>query len=935
MMQLISFFGFVLVVLACHTQENAGEPNGQCSLRFPPHRDGYCLRISSCPGAVLRSLCPQHASHMGCCILEHSPSPHDNVASNISLRMFTDIFNATIRSKMLFNYLPRSLHIAKVKSCHQQSAFLTQIAYDTNFLSTMEEVRKNIQTATKEHLKFIGRGAIHFSGKKFYEWLENELHLRIVDQPESLTFPSKAFLSASTAWANSYSLVQNGPLHHVTYNNLADGSEYGFLLLSYYLRGNLNGIDRLLDIWKKVNKALNCQCSVDHGPYCEINGHRGRCKHVKDCKGKQVESFDQCHGPAAVVQCSLDFTENIDIQLYVQQDFATGTKAIQSIIQILKRITANNNSGLTMSNFSKRDSYGKRFLTRQRKTNEELFKREVTLVIGDMQLTNKDLQALTERNAFNTVMLKHDMNSTKMIGNNLLLNYSFTIKESNLESGLIENVLEGPWSLESSSGVKFQLQKSEKIYLTVPVDDDDLTSMPMISIDRLRGDVRIDGVKKLAEISPDNKPHCYLTPNTKPGTVHYRSIMIKYISNNQTRSFKVIKTIELNSKVVVTAQGIKNDNLFTLEVSRFTKATEMSSKQEKTASLIAIISNLSIVVSCLMTILFLYAIINRRPCYKLCQKTICKYAAQLEPTPELGIEEQRHFPTTLHIEGSSRESNEHSHYVASPLCTCRSRHSINGRNEICERMDNIAKRSLIAFSYIRSFKVFCILLYNISVIIGNFTTASKPVVTMSLFMSRYSSTVLYIWFVVEIALGFGNDTPLLRLLRHNSNKKDLFYVLVWGIPVILSLFQFIPVVSSHGPKWLKIDALADLSCKGNLFLVTLFLWIRCIIKQIRDKDTCIAWLQTLAVLLLNLQFSLTWILNSFKADLRSNYWFDYCYVTAHFTLAVSIYVSTHYQTKEGIVKLKERRESDDIIRTEDRTPTIWRQNDNLADPAHV
>lgn len=55
--------------------------------------------------------------------------------------------------------------------------------------------------------------------------------------------------------------------------------------------------------------------------------------------------------------------------------------------------------------------------------------------------------------------------------------------------------------------------------------------------------------------------------------------MIKYISNNQTRSFKVIKTIELNSKVVVTAQGIKNDNLFTLEVSRFTKATEMSSKQ--------------------------------------------------------------------------------------------------------------------------------------------------------------------------------------------------------------------------------------------------------------------------------------------------------------------------------------------------------------------
>ena len=75
------------------------------------------------------------------------------------------------------------------------------------------------------------------------------------DQPESLAFPSKAFLSASTAWANSYSPIENGPLYHVTYNKLADGSKYGFLLLSYYLRGNLNDIERLLDIWKKVNKV--------------------------------------------------------------------------------------------------------------------------------------------------------------------------------------------------------------------------------------------------------------------------------------------------------------------------------------------------------------------------------------------------------------------------------------------------------------------------------------------------------------------------------------------------------------------------------------------------------------------------------------------------------------------------------------------------------
>ena len=38
---------------------------------------------------------------------------------------------------------------------------------------------------------------------------------------------------------------------------------------------------------------------------------------------------------------------------------------------------------------------------------------------------------------------------------------------------------------------------------------------------------------------------------------------------------------------------------------------------------------------------------------------------------------------------------------------------------------------------------------------------------------------------------------------------------------------------------------------------------------------------------------------------------------------------------QGIVKLKERRECDDMVRTEDRTPTIWRQSDNSSNPADV
>ena len=70
------------------------------------------------------------------------------------------------------------------------------------------------------------------------------------------------------------------------------------------------------------------------------------------------------------------------------------------------------------------------------------------------------------------------------------------------------------------------MEKLEKIYLAVPVDDDDdddnddLTSMPMISIDNHRGDVKTDGVEKLAEVLPDNKSHCYKALETNPGKLN-------------------------------------------------------------------------------------------------------------------------------------------------------------------------------------------------------------------------------------------------------------------------------------------------------------------------------------------------------------------------------------------------------------------------------
>ena len=77
------------------------------------------------------------------------------------------------------------------------------------------------------------------------------------------------------------------------------------------------------------------------------------------------------------------------------------------------------------------------------------------------------------------------------------------------------------------------------------------------------------------------------------GTVQYRSVMVKYVSNNQTRRLNIIKAIKLNSKVVVAAQGVKDDNKFTLQVSKFTKVSEMSSRQVNSSRLSLLADNLT------------------------------------------------------------------------------------------------------------------------------------------------------------------------------------------------------------------------------------------------------------------------------------------------------------------------------------------------------
>eukprot|EP00795_Rhopilema_esculentum_P005323 gene5323-492_t len=455
----------VTVQITASTDQYYRHINGQCRLRFPPYRDGYCFRSSACPGAVISSLCPQHSADVGCCILEYYPS-YGKVSSNITIEMFKAVFNETIRSQAQFVHFLRSLEEAKVTSCHQQSAYLTQIAFDTNFLSTMEEVPKDLNLKSKNELKYIGRGAIHIAGESFYRWLHSKIHKPVIEKPEILSFPSLSYRSAAMLWANSYSPTKNSPLSNVSYNELANGSKYGFLLQSYLLRGHLNEVDRLLAIWRKVNKALNCDCEASEGPKCNVNGRDGKCMLVSDCKGKQAVAVNQCFGPTNLVQCCLGFYGPIHIQAFVKQDIWQRYNVTKTILKTLEHTASTQDSRFTIKAFTERLALNKTatgprkvdlplniYLDNQNGPNETTqensqkddvtgFQKKIAVVITDYnEVANDKLKLWIDGTAWSpSVLILQIVDNNRIIGQDGIIKQRFEAKAAEIRDKLKEKI---------------------------------------------------------------------------------------------------------------------------------------------------------------------------------------------------------------------------------------------------------------------------------------------------------------------------------------------------------------------------------------------------------------------------------------------------------------------------------------------------------------
>ena len=68
-----------------------------------------------------------------------------------------------------------------------------KVMLDTNFLLNMEEhlpvhITSDMNThKDKETVKYVGRGAIHVRGKKFYTWISNKLNEYLYLEDNSTT----------------------------------------------------------------------------------------------------------------------------------------------------------------------------------------------------------------------------------------------------------------------------------------------------------------------------------------------------------------------------------------------------------------------------------------------------------------------------------------------------------------------------------------------------------------------------------------------------------------------------------------------------------------------------------------------------------------------------------------------------------------------------
>ncbi|XP_065051609.1 uncharacterized protein LOC135681198 isoform X2 [Rhopilema esculentum] len=897
----------VTVQITASTDQYYRHINGQCRLRFPPYRDGYCFRSSACPGAVISSLCPQHSADVGCCILEYYPS-YGKVSSNITIEMFKAVFNETIRSQAQFVHFLRSLEEAKVTSCHQQSAYLTQIAFDTNFLSTMEEVPKDLNLKSKNELKYIGRGAIHIAGESFYRWLHSKIHKPVIEKPEILSFPSLSYRSAAMLWANSYSPTKNSPLSNVSYNELANGSKYGFLLQSYLLRGHLNEVDRLLAIWRKVNKALNCDCEASEGPKCNVNGRDGKCMLVSDCKGKQAVAVNQCFGPTNLVQCCLGFYGPIHIQAFVKQDIWQRYNVTKTILKTLEHTASTQDSRFTIKAFTERLALNKTatgprkvdlplniYLDNQNGPNETTqensqkddvtgFQKKIAVVITDYnEVANDKLKLWIDGTAWSpSVLILQIVDNNRIIGQDGIIKQRFEAKAAEIRDKLKEKIYSGPWFLPFNTKLRVDLEKHETTLLAIPHDEHS-TLKPVLSVEAFKGASSVTGISHMSDLDISTRSHCHNkeTNNTKKHSdnrLKQQKIVVQYISSplQSKNTTETIETIVLNSKAIIMLRGVGTTNIARVLVS-FQHVSRKSGQLKGTdASLLIAISHLTVALSCIIVLsLFKLFMFSSTETELTVNESIETHGNNDNLSSSGAASFHMYFSSSEHGEFNIHPTTVEKYFDEKAAEDC---------NIACENIETKRYNQ----TPLKSFKLSCILMFNFVLACSIFNPQSKHCLLAIKFMQRYLSNMTYLWLICEIS-----QTSEGRIKTFDyTNRKRCFHLILWGVPAVLCLIPYVFRITIDQPlDWPSIDAYIDVFSTGFLFVIATCLWTVNLIMGIQNKSSKIPFSASMILLLLNGLFTAVWGMATFQDYLQHFHWYQLGRIIANFALAAFVFTS--------------------------------------------
>ena len=299
--------------MSCATAPRPDTSKSQGACTTPVNRyNGQCIAKSACTGATFNGLCPGSSV---CCAPETSAPTSCAAAPLVSLAAFKSMFNSisATRADALYPYFLSAMAYAEINTCRRAAAFMAQIAHESGGLQYFEELasgaayegRSNLgNTQPGDGKRYKGRGPIQLTGRANYTAAARDLGLDVVNNPESVCFPSVGFKTTAWFWKRNKLNVH------------CDSED--FRELTRRINGGYNGLDDRQRRWAQAKAVLGCRAdgsprlsglgggsssssSSSSGPSCSVPGRgAGSCVATSACRGTSYPGY--CPG-AANIQC--------------------------------------------------------------------------------------------------------------------------------------------------------------------------------------------------------------------------------------------------------------------------------------------------------------------------------------------------------------------------------------------------------------------------------------------------------------------------------------------------------------------------------------------------------------------------------------------------------------------------------------------------------